>query len=140
MHPYLDGKILPADLYKTFREGKFNQVDFLGGWVTDELTMFGKEKVSTEKFIQTVSVEYHGKSQKITALLPHAYSAEASASLVKLHLLSFGVTSPYVMSRYNSKPVYIYEFSHVPVDKPGFPYYGAFHTADVPFALGNLHE
>jgi len=27
----------------------------------------------------------------------------------------------------------------VPVDKPGFPNYGAFHTADVPFALDNLH-
>jgi para-nitrobenzyl esterase len=26
----------------------------------------------------------------------------------------------------------------VPVDKPGFPNYGAFHTADVPFALDNL--
>ena len=43
------------------------------------------------------------------------------------------------MSRYNSRPVYVYEFSHVPAEKPGFPNYGAFHTADVPYALGNLH-
>jgi para-nitrobenzyl esterase len=137
--PVRDGDFLPADFYKAFSEGKFNQVGFLGGWVTDEMTMFGKENISKEKFIQTVDEEYGGKAEKLMTLLPHADSAEASASLVELHLLSFAVTSPYLMSRYNSRPVYIYEFSHVPVDKPGFPNYGAFHTADVPFALDNLH-
>jgi len=101
--------------------------------------MFGIEKTSKEKFMQTVHEEFGGKAEKLIALLPHADSAEASASLVELHLISFGVTSPYMMSRYNSRPNYIYEFSHVPVDKPGFPNYGAFHTADVPFALNNLH-
>ena len=138
--PIRDGAFLPVDLYKAFGEGKMNSVDFLGGWVTDELTMFGKEKISKEKFIQTVHEEYGGKAEKLIALLPHADSAEASASLVKLHLISFGVTSPYMMSRYNARLNYIYEFSHVPVDKPDFPNYGAFHTADVPFALDNLHE
>ncbi len=137
--PVRDGTFLPADFYKAFSEGKFNSVDFLGGWVTDELTMFGIEKTSKEKFMQTVHEEYGGKAEKLIALLPHADSAEASASLVELHLISFGVTSPYMMSRYNARPNYIYEFSHVPVDKPGFPNYGAFHTADVPFALDNLH-
>jgi para-nitrobenzyl esterase len=137
--PVHDGAFLPADFYKAFSEGKFNAVDFLGGWVTDEMTMFGIKKISKEKFIQTVSEEYGGKAEKIIALLPHADSVEASASLQELHQLSFGVTSPYMMSGYNARPVYIYEFSHVPVDKPGFPNYGAFHTADVPFALGNLH-
>ena len=38
-----------------------------------------------------------------------------------------------------SKPIYVYEFTHVPVDKPGFPNYGAFHTSEVPFALHTLH-
>jgi para-nitrobenzyl esterase len=137
--PVRDGVFLPADLYKAFSEGKFNPVDFLGGWVTGETTMFGIEKISKEKFIQTVGDEYGVKAEKLIALLPHADSAEASASLAELHLLSFAVTSPYFMSRYSSRPAYLYEFSHVPTDKPGFPNYGAFHTADVPFVLGNLH-
>jgi para-nitrobenzyl esterase len=137
--PVRDGVFLPADFNKAFKEGKFNQVDFLGGWVTDELTMFGIEKTSKEKFIQTVHEEYGGNAEKLIALLPHEDSAQASASLQELHLLSFGATSPYMMSRYNARPIYVYEFSHVPVDKSGFPNYGAFHTADVPFALDNLH-
>jgi para-nitrobenzyl esterase len=101
--------------------------------------MFGMEKISKEKFIQTVEKEYGAKAEKLMALLPHADTAEASVSLQELHLISFGITSPHQMSRYNSRPVYIYKFSHVPVDKPGFPNYGAFHTSDVPFSLGNLH-
>ena len=137
--PVRDGVFLPTDFYKAFSEGKMNAVDFLGGWVTGEMTMFGIKKISKENFIQTVDEEYGHKAEKLIALLPHADSAEASASLMKLHLISFGVTSPYLMSKYNSRPNYVYEFSHVPVDKPGFPNYGAFHTADVPFALDNLH-
>ena len=139
-HRCVTAVFLPADFYKAFGEGKMNAVDFLGGWVTDEMTMFGIEKISKEKFIQTVHDEYGSKAEKLIALLPHADSAEATASMVKLHLISFAVTSPYMMSRYNARPNYVYEFSHVPVDKPGFPNYGAFHTADVPFALDNLHE
>ncbi|MEJ0082332.1 MAG: carboxylesterase family protein, partial [Puia sp.] len=137
--PVRDGRFLPADFYKAFREGKFNQVDFLGGWVTDELTMFGPEKTSKDKFMQTVNEDYGNKSEKLFALLPHADSTEATESLKELRFITFGATSPYFLSRYNSRPVYVYEFSHVPVDKPGFPNYGAFHTADVPFALYNLH-
>ena len=87
--PVRDGVFLPADLYKAFSEGKFNSVDFLGGWVTDELTMFGIEKTSKEKFIQTVGKEYGGKAEKLITLLPHADSAEASASLQELHLTFF---------------------------------------------------
>ncbi|HET7003784.1 MAG TPA: carboxylesterase family protein, partial [Puia sp.] len=32
--PIRDGIFLPTDLDKSFSQGKFNQVDFLGGWVT----------------------------------------------------------------------------------------------------------
>jgi len=40
---------------------------------------------------------------------------------------------------FSKSKAYLYEFSHVPVDKPGFPNYGAFHTSEVPFALHTLH-
>jgi para-nitrobenzyl esterase len=40
---------------------------------------------------------------------------------------------------FSKKPAYIYQFTHVPVEKPGFPDYGAFHTSEVPFALHTLH-
>lgn len=44
----------------------------------------------------------------------------------------------YRWASFSKKPAYIYEYSHVPPDKPGFPNYGAFHTSEVPYALKNL--
>jgi para-nitrobenzyl esterase len=138
--PVRDGVFLPTDLYKEFSDGKFNQVDFLGGWVTDEMTMFGTEKISQEEFTQRVREEYGSRAEKLLSLLPHADSAEATRSMALVVQITFGVTSPSTMSLLNPKPSYLYEFSHVPADKPGFPNYGAFHTAEVPYALHNLHE
>lgn len=138
--PVADGIFLPTDFKKAFSEGKFNQVDFLGGWVTQEMTMFGIKKMGPEDFIKYVRENYGDRAEKIIRLLPHRDSTEATNSNVELGLLNFGVTSPYQLSKYNSKPSFLYEYSHVPVDKPGFPNYGAFHTSEVPFALHNLHE
>ena len=138
--PIRDGAFLPADFYKAFSEGKFNPVDFLGGWVTDEMTMFGIEKISKEDFTHRLRDLYGSRAEKLLSLLPHGDSAEATQSMVELERINFGVTSPYSMSLYNPKPDYLYEFSHVPVRKPGFPDFGAFHTAEVPYALHNLHE
>ena len=138
--PVRDGIFLPMDFKKAFGEGKINQVDFLGGWVTDEMTMFGVEKISQEEFVRRIQEQYGSRAEKLLTLLPHADSAEATRSMVELVRITFGATSPYAMSLYNLKVNYLYEFSHVPVDKPGFPNYGAFHTAEVPYALHNLHE
>ena len=54
-------------------------------------------------------------------------------------MISFAVLPAMLWAKYNTAPAYIYEFDKVPVPKPDFPDYGAFHTADIPYALGNLH-
>jgi para-nitrobenzyl esterase len=138
--PVRDGKFLPVDIDKAFSEGKFNHVDFIGGWVTGDGTLFGVPKVTPEGFIKSVNEGYGSKAAKLLVVLPHENAEQASNSLQTLNLISFGVLSPYRFSKYNAKPNYIYEFSHVPVEKPGFPDYGAFHTSEVPYALHTLHE
>jgi para-nitrobenzyl esterase len=45
----------------------------------------------------------------------------------------------HLLAGFNRQPSYLYQFSHVPVDKPNFPNYGAFHTSEVPFSLHTLH-
>ncbi len=137
--PICDGVFLPADLDKSFREGKFNQVSFIGGWVTGDGALLGNQKVTGEEFIKIVNEKYGQRGARLLALLPHENTDEASRSLLTLNLISFAVLSPYRLSKYNSKPVYVYEFSHVPAEKPGFPDYGAFHTSEVPYALHTLH-
>ena len=136
--PVLDGNFLPVDLTKTFSEGKFNQVPFLAGWVTGDGILFGSGNTTPEAFIKRINESYGKKAPALLGLLPHGNTEEASKSQATLNLINFGVLSPYRLSNYNSKPAWIYEFSHVPVEKPGFPDYGAFHTSEVPYALTYL--
>jgi para-nitrobenzyl esterase len=137
--PILDGSFLPVDLEKAFSEGKFNKVDFMTGWVTGDGALFGAPKSSKEDFIKEMQKRYGKNADQVLSLMPHEDSLQAAKSLGQLTLISFGVMSPYKWSQYMSKPIYVYEFSHVPVDKPGFPNYGAFHTSEVPYALHTLH-
>jgi len=137
--PIRDGSFLPVELEKALSEGKFNHVDFMSGWVMGDGGLFGTPKSNKEEFIKTIHDRYGKNADQILTLLPHEDSIQAAKSLGQLTLLSFGVMSPYKWSKYMSKPIYVYEFSHVPVDKPGFPNYGAFHTSEVPFALHTLH-
>jgi para-nitrobenzyl esterase len=137
--PIRDGSFLPVDLEKALSEGNFNHADFMSGWVTGDGSLFGMPKSNKEQFIKTVKERYGKNADQLLALLPHEDSLEAASSLGQLTLISFGVMSPYKWSKYMSKPIYVYEFTHVPVDKPGFPNYGAFHTSEVPFALHTLH-
>jgi para-nitrobenzyl esterase len=57
----------------------------------------------------------------------------------ELSLLQFAGLPAHLWAGFSKNKAYIYQFSHIPVDKPGFPEYGAFHTSEVPFALHTLH-
>lgn len=123
--PVCDGKFLPIDLDKTFSEGNFNQVDFLGGWLTGDAALFTAQKSTPEAFIKMMNEKYGKKAVQLLSLLPHENSEDASHSLSTLNLITFVVLSPYRVSKYNSKPNYLYEFSHVPAESPAFRIMGS---------------
>jgi len=56
-----------------------------------------------------------------------------------LGLMQFAALPAYRWAGFSKSKAFIYSYIHVPVDKPGFPNYGAFHTSEVPFALHTLH-
>jgi para-nitrobenzyl esterase len=53
--------------------------------------------------------------------------------------MQFAALPAQIWAGLSKNNAYLYEYTHVPVDKPGFPNYGAFHTSEVPFALHTLH-
>lgn len=53
-------------------------------------------------------------------------------------MLQFAGAPAAMWAASNKEKTYIYQFSYVPTDKPGFQNYGAFHTSEVPFALHTL--
>jgi para-nitrobenzyl esterase len=136
--PLLDGVVLPKDLVKAFAGGNFNDVPFIGGWVTGDGALFPSEINTPAQFKAHIHERYNPVADSLLALLPHADSSEVKASRELLNLLSFAVIGMQRWALYSKHPAYLYEFSHVPPDKAGFPNYGAFHTAEVPYALHNL--
>lgn len=137
--PALDGYVLPSDIMAAFRAGQFNQVPMMTGWVTGDGALFGNAKVSSEKFENDIKKQFNEKADALLKILPHATEAEATASTGKMNLLNFAAWPSHLLSVYDSKPVYLYEYGHVPPDKKDFPNYGAFHTSEVPFALHTIH-
>jgi para-nitrobenzyl esterase len=137
--PVFDGYVLPKDVLQAFKDGSFNNVTVMAGWVTGDGNMgFGPKQVP-EKYRQDAIEKYGDNAEKFLKLFPGNTAEELKSSASRLGLLSFAAMADYTWAGFTKSPLYVYEFSHVPVDKPGFPNYGAFHTSEVPFALNNLY-
>lgn len=137
--PVKDGVVLAEDLEGTYKSGRFNEVPFLGGWVSNDGRLFSTPEISPEDYKKEITEEYGEKADDYLDLFPGNNSDELQASISKKNMLSFAGLPMHLLAKYNSKPVYVYEISHIPVKKPDFPDYGAFHTSDVPLTLHNLH-
>jgi para-nitrobenzyl esterase len=137
--PVFEGYVLPMDVFDAFRNGKFNDVPVLAGWVTGDGSLMGEQKTTTEQYHKQAVERYGDKADEFMKLFPGTTDTEVAASMKKLTMMQFAAMPDYLYAGFSKSPEYIYEFSHVPVDKPGFPNYGAFHTSEVPFALHTLH-
>ena len=137
--PVLDGYMLPENLEDHFKAGKHNDVPMLAGWVTGDGSLGNAPKITTTEYTANSEKNYGEKSAAHLKLFPGRTDEEALSSMIKLRMIGFAVLPAILVAEANDSPVFIYEFDHVPTDKPGFPNYGAFHTAEVPFALQTLH-
>ncbi|WP_428662241.1 carboxylesterase/lipase family protein [Runella sp.] len=135
----LDGYVLPTDIYNHFKEGKHNDVPLMAGWVTGDGSLASGQAVTAEKFKQQMQERYGEKADAFLKLFPATTDEEAKAAQLKLGLLSFAAMSANLWAGFNKNKSYLYQFTHVPPDKPDFPNYGAFHTSEVPYALHTLH-
>jgi para-nitrobenzyl esterase len=99
----------------------------------------GESKMTPEKFKEQAIAKYGENSEEYMKLFPGTTNEEVAASLKELNLMAFAAMPAYLWAGYSKNKAYLYQFSHVPADKPDFPNYGAFHTSEVPFALHTLH-
>ncbi len=137
--PVADGYVIPSDVFAAFKNGRFNDVAMMAGWVSGDGSLMGNQKLTVEKYKEQAVKNYDGNAEKYLKIFPGNTDAEIESSLKEINLMQFAGLPAYLWAGFSKKPAYLYEFSHVPVDKPGFPNYGAFHTSDVPFALHTLH-
>ena len=137
----LDNYVLPTNLKEYFKKGLHNDVPLLTGWVTGDGSLFGPPNFTMAQYKTEAQDKYGDKVGTFLSLFPGATDEEAKSSKAKLSLFQFATLSSHLWAGYNQKSKsYLYQFSHVPPDKPNFPNYGAFHTAEVPYALHTLHQ
>ncbi|NVN17902.1 carboxylesterase family protein [Muricauda sp. HICW] len=136
----LDDYFLPKDLFEHFKEGNHNQVKVLTGWVTGDSNLLPMGEVTMESFTSMANERFGGNAHEFLEMFPAGNNEEALQSQQKMNLLSFAGLPSYLLGTYMDRDVWLYEFTHVPTDKPGFPNYGAFHTSEVPFALHTLDQ
>jgi para-nitrobenzyl esterase len=137
----MDGYVLPTNLVQHFEKGLHNEVPLLTGWVAGDGSLMGNpQKITVTQYQQEAQTKYKDKSVEFLAIFPGNTADEIKASQAKLSLLQFAGLPSHLLAGFNKKhKVYLYQFSHVPPDKPDFPNYGAFHTSEVPYALHTLH-
>lgn len=135
--PVVDGYVLPNDMGSIFKNKKHNDVALIAGWVTGDAALTGQPK-SAQQFQQWASETYRANKDQFLKVFPATTDEQATQSQVKLGNLNFAGYADHVWALHNTSSSYLYQFSYVPTDKPGFPNYGAFHTSDVPFALHTL--
>lgn len=137
----LDGYVLPTDLVQNFEKGLFNEVPLLTGWVTGDGTLMGNTPISVEKYEAEAKTNFGNKAESFLNLFPAKTDEEAKASKTKLAMFQFAAMPSHLWAGFNkTHKSYLYQFSHVPPDKPNFPNYGAFHTSEVPYALHSLKK
>ena len=137
--PVSDGYVTPKDIFAAFRDSQFNDVNMMAGWVSGDGSLRGEQKMTPEKYKQQASEKYGNGAEEYLMLFPGDTDAQINASMAELGLMQFAALPAYRWAGFSKSKAFIYSYIHVPVDKPGFPNYGAFHTSEVPFALHTLH-
>ena len=135
----MDGYVLPTDIFDYFKKGMHNQTPVLAGWVTGDGSFFGNPKMSVEDYKKEAQTKYGDKAEEFLSIFPASTEDEVKAAKQKVTLIGFAGMPSHLLASFNSKPTYMYQFSHIPPDKPNFPNFGAFHTSEVPYTLHTLH-
>jgi para-nitrobenzyl esterase len=137
--PIIDGWVLPERVADLFKEGKENKVRLLTGWNEDEGLLFSPVKKAQE--FRQGATKYGGDAATFLRFFPAGDDSEAAVSQLKLSGdMIIGVQN-YDWANIVSAQgltVYLYRFVRKPPTVSGAPLYGAFHTAEVPYAYDNL--
>ncbi len=135
----IDNYVLPNNLIEHFQKGLHNQVSLMAGWVTGDGGLMGPSRGSIDDFRKDAQEKYGKRAEEFLSIFQANNEEQLKSSKNILGLVGFACLPAHLLSKFNTKDSYVYQFNYVPTDKPGFPNYGAFHTSEVPFSLHTLH-
>ncbi|MCU0396777.1 MAG: carboxylesterase family protein [Cyclobacteriaceae bacterium] len=138
--PITDGYVIPEDMRTIFSNKKHNDVPLMAGWVMGDGALMRSTPQTVEQFKAMATSLYGDHAKEFLELFPAGTEEEIKTSQDKLGLMNFAAFPDYLWAISNRSNSFLYQFSYIPTDKPGFPNYGAFHTSEVPYALHTLNK
>lgn len=138
--PNVDGRVLAGSGGST-GETIQSPVPLLTGFTAKDVFVPFVNKATPEDFIANVRKRYASVADRLLALYPHATDEQAQASTIELARDSVLFRVDRWAARRKSvagQAVYAYLFDRDYPSIVGQPGFGAFHTADVPYAFGTL--
>src|SRR5664280_1573840 len=62
--PVPDGYVIPKDVFNAFKDGQFNDVNMMAGWVTEDGSISGEQKLTPEIYKLQVTTKYSDMAEK----------------------------------------------------------------------------
>jgi len=138
--PIIDGYVLQEQIADIFQEKKENVVALLTGWNQDEGFVFGPGMKAAD-FSKHVASQYGRNAEAVLRYYPADNDSVAKVSDKNLSRDEIFGRENYawaVMTSGQGQKVFVYRFVRKPPTAAGEKDWGAFHTAEVPYAYNNL--
>ncbi len=137
--PIVDGYVEPRSVAETYKQDRQIHVPFLTGWNADEGIILGLE--SKENFAKQAA-SFGRDSNLFKKYFPAATDSESMASQIRLSVhKTIGVPSytwALVQNKNHSGKTFLYQFTRKPPATGEKKRFGAYHTAEIGYALHNL--
>lgn len=139
--PVQDGYVLPKEVHAIFAEGQQNDVPTLTGWNRDEGFIFGKTMTAEEWRADAVA-KYGGLAEEFLRAFPASDDAVAKQS--QKHFFKHmafawqNYTWAKLQAEKGKQKAWLYRFDRVPPGRPDLAEHGAFHSAEIAYALHSL--
>ncbi len=139
--PVIDGHVLPTDVYTIFSEGKHNDVPLLTGYNRDEGFIFGPT-MTAEQFRADAKSKYGELADEFLKAFPatdDAVAKQSQKNLSRDQLFAWqGYTWAKLQAEKGKQKAWLYRFDRVPPGRPDLAEHGAFHSAEIAYALHSL--
>ena len=137
--PIADGYVLPAPIPDIYAQAKQNHTPFLTGWNADEgIVVIYKTR---ETFLKEAQ-QFGKDSATFLHYYPASTDQESAASQMALSRDKMMGLAGYKWAEIESSTsrfgTYMYYFTHKPPTAGNNPKYGAYHSAEIGYALNNL--
>ena len=137
--PTIDGYVEPRSVAETYKQDKQMHVPFMTGWNADEGIILGME--NKENFAKQAA-QFGADSGLFTKYFPSATDAESTASQIRLSMVkTIGLSSyAWALEQNKNSPAktFLYQFTRKPPATGDKKRFGAYHTAEIGYALHNL--